>query len=221
MPNARDTELLNCIRSYDQSPPKCQFDHWGITVFLPPELAKQFEAPARHLAFSLFFQQMLPHCRTFISACPGTRAEDPEEVLQAFINHFVTPSKDNPIPNFQRYGHKGQGQPYAIWFLKCFCNFLKEHYPASGKAKDVPLLPSREPVNPFGPAAPPSSSPQKVVPLRSDRPNAVPERPRKERPQPTPENPFHEWDELAIIEIPLFGEPSDDPPPDPPTEICL
>ncbi len=85
MPNARDTELLNCIRSYDQSPPKCQFDHWGVTVFLPPELAKQFEAPARHIAFSSFFQQMLPHCRTFISACPGTGAEDPEEVLQAFI----------------------------------------------------------------------------------------------------------------------------------------
>ena len=107
MPNARDTELLNCIRSYDQSPPKCQFDHWGLTVLLPPELAKQFEAPARHLAFCSFFEQMLPHCRTFISACPGTRAEKPEEVLQAFINHFVTPSKDNPIPNFQRYGHKG------------------------------------------------------------------------------------------------------------------
>jgi hypothetical protein len=168
------------------------------------------------MAFSSFFEQMLPDCRVFIAACPGTRAEDPEEVLQAFINHFVTPPKDNPIPNFRRYGHKGQGRPYAIWFLKCFCNFLKEHYPASGKAKDGPLLPSREPVNPFGPVAPPSSSPQtadNIVPLRSDRPNAVPERATKERPQPTRENPFHEpgdgWDESAIIEIPLFGEPSD------------
>jgi hypothetical protein len=228
MPNARDTELLKYIRSYDQTPPKSQFDHWGLTVFLPPELAKQFEAPADRVAFSSFFEQMLPDCRAFMSACPGTRAEDPEKVLQAFIDHFLTRSKDNPIPNFRRYGHKGRAQPYAIWFLKCFCNFLKEHYPASGKAKDGPLLPSRELVNPFGPVAPPSSSLQTVdnivVPLRSDRPNAVPERARKERPQRTRENPFHEagegWDD-GIAEIILSGEGEDpsDAPPDPPTEI--
>jgi hypothetical protein len=49
MPGARDTELLNYIRSYDQtppSPPQCQFNHWGLTVYLPPELAQQFEPPA-------------------------------------------------------------------------------------------------------------------------------------------------------------------------------
>jgi hypothetical protein len=213
MPSARDTELLKYIRSYDQtlpSPPQCQFDHWGLTVFLPPEMAKQFEAPADRMVFSSFFEQMLPHCRTFIATCPGTRAEDPQNVLQTFIDHFLTPSKDNPIPNFRRYGHKGGAQPYAIWFLKCFCNFLKEHYRASGKAKEGPLLPTREPVNPFGPVASPSSSLQKVnnivVPLRSDRPNAVPERARKERPQPTRENPFHDWDEPSIIELKLVPE---------------
>jgi hypothetical protein len=198
MPGARDTELLNYIRSYGQTPPspqECQFNHWGRTVYLSPELAKQFDPPADYLAFADFMEQMLPHCRGFMSSCPGTRAEDPQKVLQAFINHFMTPSPDNPIPNFRRYGHKGHGQPYPIWFLKCFCNFLKEHYPASGKAAEVPLPPPRSKVNPFGPATPPSSSPpklDKVVPLRSDRPHAVPERPRQERPQRTRENSFYE-----------------------------
>jgi hypothetical protein len=33
MPDARDTELLNHIRSYGQTPPpppECQFNHWGL-----------------------------------------------------------------------------------------------------------------------------------------------------------------------------------------------
>ena len=152
MPGARDTELLNYIRSYGQtppSPPQCQFNHWGLTVYLPPELAKQFEPPADYVAFAEFMEQMLPHCRVFMSAYPGTRDEDPQKVLQAFIDHFMTPSPDNPIPNFRRYGHKGHGQPYPIWFLKCFCNFLKEHYPVAGKATEVPLLPPRDAVNPL------------------------------------------------------------------------
>jgi hypothetical protein len=201
MPGARDTELLNYIRSYGQtppSPPQCQFNHWGLTVSLPPELAKQFEPPADYVAFAEFMEQMLPHCRVFMSAYPGTRGEDPHKVLQAFINHFMTPSPDNPIPNFRRYGHKGHGQPYPIWFLKCFCNFLKERYPAANKAKEVPLLPPRDAVNPFGPPTPPPSSPpkrDKVVPFHSDRPPAGPARPRKERPQPTPENPFQQTGE--------------------------
>ena len=157
MPGARDTELLNYIRSYGQtppSPPQCQFNHWGLTVYLPPELAQQFQPPADYVAFAEFMAQMLPHCRVFMSAYPGTRGEDPQKVLQAFIDHFMTPSPDNPIPNFRRYGHKGHGQPYPIWFLKCFCNFLKEHYPAADKAVAVPLLPPRSAVNPFGPPTP-------------------------------------------------------------------
>jgi hypothetical protein len=191
MPDPRDTELLKYIRAYDQappSPPPCQFDHWGLTVFLPPELAKQFEPPADELAFAEFMEQMLPHCRAFMSVCRGTRAEDHEKVFQAFL----TPSPNNPIPNFRRYGHKGRAQPYAIWFLKCFCNFLKERYPVSGKGPEVPLLPTRIAVYPFGPPNPPSSSPpmDKVVPFRSDRPNAMPERARPEPPQPSGENPF-------------------------------
>jgi hypothetical protein len=63
------------------------------------------------------------------------------------------------------------------------------------------LLAPRPAVNPFGPPTPPSSSPpkeDKVVPFHADRPHAGPERPRKERPQPTRENPFQqpgeEWD---------------------------
>jgi hypothetical protein len=57
----------------------------------------------------------------------------------------------------------------------------------------------------------------KVVPLRSDRPHAVPERPRKERPQSTRANPFHEPGEVppAIVEINLSlgdGEEPADPP---------
>ena len=138
-------------------------------------------------------EQMLPHCRVFMSAYPGTRDKDPQKVLQAFIDHFMTPSPDNPIPNFRRYRHKGHGQPYPIWFLKCVCNFLKERYPVAGKAKEVPLLPPRAAVNPFGPPTPPASSPptgDTVVPFQSDRPHAGPERPRKERPPPTPANPF-------------------------------
>ncbi len=114
MSGARDTELLNYIRSYDQtplSPPQCQFNHWGLTVYLPLELAQQFEPPADYVAFAEFMEQMLPHCRAFMSAYPGTRDEDPQKVLQAFIDHFTTPSPDNPIPNFRRYGHKGHGQP--------------------------------------------------------------------------------------------------------------
>ena len=155
--------------------------------------------------------------------------------MQAFIQHFLTPSPDNPIPNYQRYGHKGHGQPYPIWFLKCFCNFLKEHYPAAGKAQDVPMLPPRQAVDPFGPATPPSSSPpkgDKVVLLRPDQINAVPERPRPERPQRTRANPFVEPEEKrdvahvqpAPVEIKLHlyddGEAAD-PPRNPPTEICL
>jgi hypothetical protein len=106
---------------------------------------------------------------------------------------ILTPN--NPIPNFRRYGHKGHGQPYPNWFLKCFCNFLKERYPAANKATEVPLLPPRAAVNPFGPPVPPASSPptgDKVVPFQSDRPHAGPERPRKERPQPNPANPFQQ-----------------------------
>jgi hypothetical protein len=41
MPGARDTELLNYIRSYGHtppSPPECQFNHWGLTVYLSQEL---------------------------------------------------------------------------------------------------------------------------------------------------------------------------------------
>src|ERR1700730_9674160 len=112
MPGARDTELLNNTRSAGQappSPPQCQFNHWGLTVYLPPELAKQFEPPADYVAFAEFMEQMLPQCRVFMSAYPGTRAEDPHKILQAFIDHFMTPSPDNPIPNFRRYGHKGHG----------------------------------------------------------------------------------------------------------------
>ena len=162
MSDARDTELLNYIRSYGQteaSPPPCKFEHWGLTVILSPKLAKQFEPPADHVVFADFMEEMLPHCQAFRSTYPGTRAEDAHKVMQAFIDHFVTPSKDNPIPNFQRYGHKGRAQPYAIWFLKCFCNFLKERYPVAHKTTEVPLLPPRAAVYPFGPAAPPSSSP--------------------------------------------------------------
>src|SRR3984893_7140417 len=211
MPGARDTELLNYIRSYGQtppSPPQCQFNHWGLTVYLPPEPAQQCEPPADYVAFAQFMEQMLPHCRVFMSACPGTRGEDPQKVLQAFIDHFMTPSPDNPIPNFRRYGHKGHGQPYPIWFLKCFCNFLKERYPAADKAAAVPLLPPRAAVNPVGPPTPPASSPPKadnVMPFHSDRPPAVPERPRQERPQSTRANPFHEPGEVppAIVEINL------------------
>jgi hypothetical protein len=149
--------------------------------------------------------------------------------LQAFIQHFLTPSPDNPIPNYQRYGHKGHGQPYPIWFLKCFCNFLKEHYPAAGQAQDVPMLPPRQAVDPFGPPTPPSSSPpkvDKVVPLRPDQINAVPERPRPERPQSTRANPFFEPGDVppASVEIKLsldYGEESADPPPNPPREIRI
>jgi hypothetical protein len=53
--------------------------------------------------------------------------------------------------------------------------------------------------------------------LRSDRPPAVPKRPRQERPQPTRANPFHEPGEVppAIVEINLSlgdGEEPADPP---------
>jgi hypothetical protein len=232
MPDARDSELLNHIRSYGQTPPpppECQFNHWGLTVYLAPELAKQFEPPADPPAFAEFMERMLRHCRVFMSAYPGTRGENPHKVLQAFIHHFLTPSPDNPIPNYQRYGHKGHGQPYPIWFLKCFCNFLKEHYPAAGQAQDVPLLPPRSAVDPFGPATPPSSSPpkvDKVVPLHSERPHAVPERPRPERPQRTRANPFRQPEEaqFALKENKLSlndGEEPADPPRNPPTEIRL
>ena len=74
MPGARDTELLNYIRSYDQTPPappQCQFNHWGLTVCLPPELAQQCEPPADSVAFAEFMEQMLPHCRVFMSALAG------------------------------------------------------------------------------------------------------------------------------------------------------
>ena len=82
MPGARETELLNYIRSYDQtppSPPQCQFNHWGLTVYLPPELANQCEPPADSVAFAEFMEQMLPHGRVFMSAYPGTRGEDPQQ----------------------------------------------------------------------------------------------------------------------------------------------
>ena len=171
MPGARDTELLNFMRSYDQTPPappQCQFNHWGLTVYLPPELAKQFEPPADSVAFAEFMEQMLPHCRVFMSVYTGTRAEDPHKVFPAFIDHFMTPSPANPIPNFRRYGHKGHGQPYPIWFLKCFSS-----------------------------SSPPKGD--KVVPFHSDRPHAVPKRPRKERPQPTRENPFQQTGEEGDV----------------------
>jgi hypothetical protein len=116
MPDARDTELLKYIRAYGQSPPPpppCKFEHWGATVVLSPELAKQFEPPADALAFAEFMAQMLPHCRRFISGYPGTRGEDHEKVLQAFTDHFLTPSPGNPIPNFRRYGHKAEHCPMA------------------------------------------------------------------------------------------------------------
>lgn len=204
MSGARDTELLNYIRSFGQteaSPPPCKFEHWGIMVTLSPKLAKQSEPPADHVVFAEFMEEMLPHCQAFRSTYPGTRAEDTHKVMQAFIDHFLTPSKDNPIPNFQRYGHKGRAQPYAIWFLKCFCNFLKERYPVARKATAVPSLPPRAAVYPFGPATPPPSSPAtlaKVLPLQPSSPPAVPKSPTKKRPLPTGLNPFERpgegWD---------------------------
>jgi hypothetical protein len=198
MPDARDTELLKYIRSYGQSeasPPPCEFEHWGASVVLSPELAKQFEPPADPLAFAEFMEEMLLHCRRFMSGYPGTRSEDHEKVLQAFTDHFLTPSKDNPIPNFRRYGHKGRAQPYGVWFLKCFCNFLKERYPVSNKAREVPMLPPPSAINPFGPHTPASSSPQtlsNVVPLQPAPPLVVPKWPTMEPPQPSRENPFHQ-----------------------------
>jgi hypothetical protein len=159
VPGARDTELLNYIGSYGQTPPappECQFNHWGLTVYLAPELAKQFEPPADYLAFAEFMEQMLPQCRVFMSACPGTRGEDPQKVLQAFIDHFMTLSPDKPVPNFRRYGHKGHGQPYPIWFLKCFCNFIEGTLPGrrQGRGSAVAAAPrSGKPIRPAHPTA--------------------------------------------------------------------
>jgi hypothetical protein len=157
MSGARDTELLNYIRSYGQteaSQPPCKFEHWGITVTLSPKLAKQSEPPADHVVFAEFMEEMLPHCQAFRSAYPGTRAEDTHKVMQAFIDHFLTPSKDNPIPNFQRYGHKGRAQPYCIWFLKCFCNFSQGTLPGGPQDHERALTPAPRSGIPFRPGHP-------------------------------------------------------------------
>ena len=155
MPGARDTELLNYIRSYDQtppSPPQCQFNHWGLTVYLPPELAQQFEPPADSVAFAEFMAQMLPHCRVFMSAWPGTRGEDPHKVLQAFIDHFMTPSPNNPELSPVRPQRARTALPHLV--LKMRLQFSERTLPGrrQGHGSAVAAAPrSGKPVRPAQP----------------------------------------------------------------------
>src|SRR5580704_8226162 len=153
--------------------------------------------------------------REFRIAAPGGMFEDKlargagesrQQLDQIALHDTLVGQSDPELAPVRPQRH---GQPYPIWFLKCFCNFLKEHYPVPSKATEVPLLPPRPAVNPFGPPTPPASSPptgDNVMPFQSDRPHAGPERPRKERPQPTPENPFHEPGEVQpdSVEIKFY-----------------
>ena len=198
MSGARDTELLNYIRTFGQteaSSPPCKFEHSGITVSLSPKLAKQFEPPADHMAFAEFMEEMLPHCEAFRSTYPGTRAENTQKVLQAFMDHFLTPTTDNPTRSFQRYGHKGRAQPYGIWFLKCFCNFLKERYPSRPQVHGgavAPAPPSGKSFRSGHPtpfiAATVSESPAAPSRRTARRSQSSPPKP----PQSTRVNPFHQ-----------------------------
>ena len=77
--------------------------------------------------------------------------------------------------------------------LKMLLQFLEGTLPGRGQGHGSAVAAAPRRGKPFGPPTPPASSPpkgDKVVPFQSDWPHFVPERPRKERPQPTPANPF-------------------------------
>jgi hypothetical protein len=79
--------------------------------------------------------------------------------------------------------HKARG--------RLFLRAHKAHRACRRQGRGSAVAAAPPAVNPFGPPTPSSSSPpkvDKVVPLRSDRPHAVPEKPRKERPQSTRAN---------------------------------
>ena len=205
MSGARDTELLNYIRSYGQteaSPPPCKFEHWGITVTLSPKLAKQSEPPADHVVFAEFMEEMLPHCR-------GIQVDLSRHARRGYAQG------DAGVHRSLLDAIQGQSDPElsalrpqrpspTVWHLvpQMLLQFSKGTLP--GGPQDHGQCPYSRPahaVYPFGPATPPPSSPPtlaKVLPLQPGSPPTVPERPTKKRPLPTGLNPFEQpgkrWD---------------------------